>query len=255
MLKILKDAFRIVGFVCIFSQAATAQTKPPTSANRSTQVPEKTKKRQSKKTTDQAHELGLEGSILFPPARPAVGIHYSNRFRDLSLFARVQASWVSVAQSFSEAAAQSDYADRLTDATGELGEINLSIPELGYRLKKNFILSLSPIFRFTRCVATYKTKNDNSLTFSSLGFSAGIQPAFALRLGQSGTFEIGTGLQFPLLSVGTAALDYTQNSSSPLADFSEQELDSILASLQPYAKELSEGLTLQLGVRWLWVFN
>lgn len=237
------------------SLSASVLATPQAFADQMPQASKKKRQRQTPKAKSSAHEIGLEAGVLFPPTRPALGVHYGSRFRDFSLSARLQGSWVSVAQSFSDAASQSEYADRLSDASGELGELTLSVPELGYRFTDKFILSLSPIFRFTQCVATYKTKNDNSLSFSSLGFSAGIAPSFALQLGRSGTFEIGAGLQFPFFSIGTAALDYTQNSSSPLADFSEEELDSILKSLQPYAKELSEGLTLQLGIRWLWTIN
>ncbi|MEY2988949.1 MAG: hypothetical protein RJB13_2470 [Pseudomonadota bacterium] len=197
-------------------------------------------------------EAGLELAYLSPPSRPAVGLNYTHQFSAIRLSLRLQGSWVSLSKTFSEAAQKSSYANRLSEANAQLTEVNLSAPELALTLLQHYFIAVSPILRATHCSATYSTVNDNALQFESAGLSLGVQGAAGIRIGGKFKVEFATGFHLPINSIGAAAVNYTQTSSNSAADFNDQELDSILNSLQPYAKELSEGFTLQFGVRGLW---
>lgn len=200
----------------------------------------------------QSSEVGLEIAYLFPPARPAVGLSYSRPLGPMRLSLRLHGSWTSLSKTFSEAAQESSYANRLSAANGQLRELSLSVPEVSYTFRDRYFLAIAPILRGTDCVATYSTVNENSLQFESAGLSIGVHAIVGLRTGKKFKIELASGIQLPITSIGTAGLNYTQASGNSKPDFSDQELESILNSLQPYAKELSEGFTLQFGVRGLW---
>lgn len=212
----------------------------------------KEKSLSSSQANSERSEIGIEAGLLFPPARPALTLNYARGYRNLRLSLRVQASWVSLAKNFSDAAKESNYAERLSETTAQLSELNLSVPEVSYYFRDRYFISLSPILRATQCAAVYNTTNGNRLQFDSTGLSIGLQGTAGVRFGGKLKIELNSGFHFPVSSIGSASVDYTQTSSSTVADFSDQEIDSILNSLQPYAKELSEGITLQFGVRGIW---
>lgn len=226
------------------SEQETIPAKPelPTAAESATQ----------NSNTEKNTGIGIEAAFLYPPARPAVTFGYSRSFGQFHLSLRLQGSWVSLAQTFSEAAQQSSYASRLSESKAQLTEINLSVPEVSYYIQNRYFIAVSPIFRATQCTAAYGTVNENTLQFESTGLSLGVQGTTGIRVGGNFKIEFNTGIHLPVSSIGAASVDYTQTSTSPVADFSDDELDSILNSLQPYAKELSEGLTLQFGLRGVW---
>lgn len=212
----------------------------------------KEKSIQYPRASSKRSEVGLEAGLLFPPTRPAMTVNYSRVYRNLRLSLRIQASWVSLAKNFSDAAKESNYTERFSETNAQLSEVNLSLPEVSYYFQEKYFIALSPILRATQCTAVYGTTNGNRLQFDSTGLSMGLQGTAGIRFEGRLKLELNSGFHFPLSSIGSASLAYTQTSSLTTADFSDQEIDSILNSLQPYAKELSEGITLQFGVRGIW---
>jgi hypothetical protein len=223
---------------------------PESSSKTKTTQPDKSS--QHERIGPKSSEVGLEIASLYPPVRPALGLSYTHVMGAARLSLRLQGSWVSLSKTFSEAAQESSYASRLSNSNAQLTEINLAVPDLSYFFRDRYFVAMAPIVRATSCVAIYSTTNENSLQFESTGLSVGLNGTAGIRFGKRFKVEMATGIQLPISSIGTAAVAYTQSSANTTADFSDQELDSILSALQPYAKELSEGFTLQLGVRALW---
>jgi hypothetical protein len=201
--------------------------------------------------------LGLGLGVVLPPVRPTVSLSYSilNVWGEVAM--RVTGSYLSLAQTFKNAAVESQYANKLSDTKAHLWDVGLQAPDVEWHLPLNLYAALSPEVRMTSCRADYTTVANETLVFSGWGVGAGVNASGGLRIQPKGTsfsFEINASYNWPFASFGQADLSFENATSSGGQTFSNQDLDSMLNSLQPYVQKLTVQPTAGLQLRAGWRF-
>jgi hypothetical protein len=214
----------------------------------------KTQPQDARKSTS-AWGVGL--GVALPPVRPVAALFHTslNSWGDVGL--RVSGSYLSLAQTFKDAAVESQYASKLTDTDAHLWDASLQAPEVAWQLPLRLFIALAPEVRLTNCRADYTTVAGETLVFSGWGVSSGVNASGGLRTqprGSSLTLEISAGFTWPLASFGQADLSFEGSPSSGGQTFSDPDLDSMLNSLQPYVQKLTVQPTAGLQLRAGWRF-
>lgn len=211
----------------------------------------------SQKKISKGWNLGVGSSLLLPITRPAAIVALTSSETPWSLGLRISGSYAPLSSSFKTAADRSDYSAKISETQAYLWDINVAAPEITLSLPRDLYVSLTPALRSTRCISNYKTTNSESLTFSGWAFTVSAESNIAYRIDTPLNklfFEIFAGLAVPLWSAGVADLSFQRNALGDSANFSENEIELMLESLQPYLEKVSKLSSIELGVKAFWRF-
>jgi hypothetical protein len=188
------------------------------------------------------HEIGIGGGLLFPLVRPQVVLQGAIPMGPAQLGLRVGFSYLSLRDSFTQAAEVSVYSDRLVTNSASLSEISLAIPEATVWLGQSVFLTAGATIRNSLVSAAYTTITDEPLTFRSLGIAVGAtgSAGFRFYVSPSLAFDVASFFDFPLKSTGWASVDYTRDNSVAVPTLNENELDLMLQELEPYFQGLAK---------------
>lgn len=229
----------------------------PAPATKSQEKPLSSKKSLPPEARRATSAGGIGLGVALPPIRPVASFFYTslNSWGDVSL--RISGSYLSLAKTFKDAAVESQYASKLTDTDAHLWDASLNAPEVAWQLPMRLFIAMAPEVRMTSCRADYTTVAGETLVFSGWGVSSGVSASGGLRTqprGSSLALEISAGFTWPLASFGQADLSFEGSPSTGGQTFSDQDLDSMLNSLQPYVQKLTVQPTAGLQLRAGWRF-
>lgn len=201
-------------------------------------------------------EIGIGGGLLFPLIRPQIVLEGAFPIGSAQLGLKAGFSYISLRESFQEAAEASEYANKLVTSSASMSELTLTIPELTFWLGQSVFLTAGGSVRSSVITAAYKTLTDEPLVFKSWGVAAGmgISAGYRFYVSPKLAFGFSSSLHSPFKTTGWASVDYTRDNTIAVPTLNDTELDQMLEALEPYLQTLAKQTTVAATLRLVYLF-